>query len=69
MKEIIIIGLVALLIFFAYMASRSGKDASSVQPAATHMAVEKTPVISQHESSETYYAVITEEIIEEEVIR
>ena len=66
MKEIIIIGLVALFVFFAYEASQSGNNASIIQPTSL-IAEGKTPVIGHHESAERYYAVITEEIIEEEV--
>jgi len=68
MKEIIMIGLTALLIFFAYQASQSGKKASNVQP-ASFIAEEITSVIRHQESAELYYAVITEEIIEEEVVQ
>ena len=67
MKEIIIIGLVALLIFFAYAASQSGKSASSIQSASLPIAEEKASLVYNRESTEQYYAVITEEIIEEEV--
>ena len=68
MKEIIIAGLVMLLIFFAYAASQTGKTTSHIQPASLPVVEEKASVISHRQSEEQYYAIITEEIIEEEVM-
>ena len=85
MKELIIIGLAVLLVYFAYGTSQTGKNESSIPPVpfrlenrpvgtpepppiTRRIPEEQYPVILVHESAEQYYAVITEEIIEEEVI-
>jgi hypothetical protein len=61
-----------LLVYFAYGASQCGKNApmgtQEPPPVTRLIAEEKSPVIRIHEPAEQYYAVITEEIIEEEVI-